>query len=335
MSRLNVVLFNSAEKLVYDRKLPATKESFVPRISPGQTPNIENFREAVELSTGAGIDLRLFLVDPGYTQLLHVKLDERLLDERKRLRSLMEIKVGETAVSRVQIMRNANELRSLPDTEETIFVSFYGRPDSKLPGILETGTDRKSSLEIMIFMDRIRFDNCWYLAPGAGAGPVDVKQLVQDRIGGGGVVSSPYRLPSQPFNLFIGGKIPADLSPVERRSLLVYGVQLCRICATYLRAGFMLTPPPSEIKIPSFMANMETPSLRGIIDYYGIKPTMVDWTPAMSFRDSALYRRALTDAITRVLAQLIVNNNLVSSITSFEQPELYESAASSLERLLG
>lgn len=145
------------------------------------------------------------------------------------------------------------------------------------------------------------------------------------------------------YNPFAGGRMDQkSMSGADLTAVKGYIRLMCRAAVSYISNGFdhPETLPTHYLKyaapISDWMFNVETPPLRGLIEYYGLKPPVkvpLDRDEFTEMRESGSYRQLLCDALARVLATFAVNNQLitlpeVTSLGGWSQAKVYQTIES-------
>jgi hypothetical protein len=119
------------------------------------------------------------------------------------------------------------------------------------------------------------------------------------------------------FDPWTGDKIPSKLS--EKKHIQDMFKVLATVARAYLKAGFHkyngINVPVIENIPDGWMMNVGTPEIEHIINYYEMFPITPDTNRALEFIHNAQYRYIVTDTIVKVVANYLVRNDVISSVT--------------------
>lgn len=197
-------------------------------------------------------------------------------------------------------------------------------PDRPKHNCIYVAFDLPDAYAIMSYLRIFNFDDVQYIA--ITPEEFDIKDIT----------SSKQRY----YNLYAGQRGNVDTTVRK------YMNQLAQIVSAYIERGFhqseIIEEPVREPgsrtsanavePIYGWMMNVETIPLRGIIDYYGVHSVYPDRAgdDQTELMESGLYRKLLTELLTAVVANFVVNNQIRPSVDKNATPQQWLEIASDI-----
>lgn len=259
----------------------------------GQTPQPEDVTAGCKVALDNDITLRVHLIDPQYKRCCNPLAADNtnITDEYARI----------TAFS--------------PDVVEVV-PQMYHRWTSVVPPdnpcIYITYEASQSSYDIMGLIESPQIHNRWYRAAGCSGPRCNITDIVTEYVSitrGG----KPLLL-TTPYDVYSGDYVTAPMSAVDLRDAKDQLFAGCSMVKEYIKAEFhkVETTVPTA-NLSSWVYNVETPILKGIILKYSLYPPVPDQTPASEMRESGDYRRRVAVLMCQVLSNFAINNKLMSA----------------------
>lgn len=287
--------------------------------SNGQTPSLEIIMRSKEICAEYENNFELHLIDPRYSMHYYPPLrsfSEGMQKEYTLLENLDAI--GVNIVQNIYKRWDTKETSQLKEFSQSpnssnpndvIFISYVGATDE---------------YDFMAFLD-IAKTKGHYFVTGL---PLDEKCPVD------GILESYYNGNlKEMYEVFSGEIVDREKCTYIPRlvnTLMLEGAIMVR---NHIIAG--LFDPKSElpdinVTIPNWSYQIETPFIKGIIGYYGIKNIDVsDRTNEKELRSSAQSRKTFFRTASKVICNYVYKNSLITdedfqSISSWETKETYD-----------
>lgn len=296
--------------------------------SAGQTPSLEAFARAKEECQNSGYELSLHLVDPRYEIVKFPPLEtfgQGMKDEYELLQKLsqFDVEIVPTFYRRWNT-KDTHKLKEFAispignSPDHTIFISYLGS---------------KNEYDFMFSLDMAKTKGYFYIVglPYDSKCPIDeiVNQYLSGEL-------------KEVYDVFSGELIPSDVKYDEKiiTELILEGATLVRyhIQAGTLEKNYEL--PKINVTIPDWCYQIETPFLKGVICYYGIKNTEVsDKTNEKEMRSSAQSRKTFISTCSKVVCNYVYHNNIlndsdIEQIINWESLETYNIIVNALQKRL-
>lgn len=282
----------------------AREAAFGHPASAGQTPSIESLARAMTICGQNEVEFSLHLIDPRYLMIRNPvplpSYDEDMKKELQLLKDLANLKVEIVpAHYRRWVTKDTHRIKEFSTspisdtTEPVIFVSYLGMGDEDEYGFM-------CSLEIA------KTKNYFFVVglPYDTKCPIDniLEQYFEGTL-------------REVYDVFSGDVIPQDVKYDKNvvNSLMLEGAEFV---AYHISVGIFKedyeTPDP-DVDVNHWAYQIETPFVKGVITYYGIKNIDVSDRPNyIEFRISAASRVKIVETCNQVISNYMYRNLLLS-----------------------
>lgn len=323
---LHIVYIDSA---AYPRSVDAKTSND----SLGTTPQTDDVKAAVDFANANKIALRVYLVDPQY---YHALEKIRTLTAPPRPMGAMPVAsilkpttyslhaAYQADMKRIQtypansvmvIAKHASQWKP-GFTEGDSVIYIYGGDNPRM----------NSAYRIMDYVEDLGIDKRWYIPLGSDGKTVKcavtVLGLVTEwfaRTGANGDMKSGM-LPPASFNFYGGEELKGVHPSGDLDDVKTMTKTGCDALSQYLTLGMHSSGSgadagaagTSNFQPDNWIFNVESPPIKGFILYYGLIPDVADIDPQLAMNYNADYRRLVVNTIARGLANLVINNKLLT-----------------------
>ena len=283
--------------------------------SKGQTP--DDINESIIFANNNDINLKILLVDPAYNdiELLTEGLNNNILNEREL------IALQENFTIYKNFYNDFLKEGKIPHNEDTIYVSYIGI-EKNIYDLINIVESYPTEEENVFFYLPKNLNRC------------KIMDLINDYL------SEDKLLLEKSYDIYQGN----NWDNYKNHHSYIKNIYLvmCEFILHAFKGKFQdeKRPFPKE-GVPHWCYNTNVPIIKGLIKYYELTPREMSiinsigneeiikndlHRPSIEFTESSIYRKQIMEYMCRILANFMVNNNLINitEINKWMSSKTYE-----------